>query len=655
MRKFSNILCCLILLGFFHTQLSAMTTQADRIINSEGQEIQLKGVNWFGFNNGSTMVDGLWGGSSLASDFATVVYRMQLLGFNAIRLPFSFKDLYDLAPRNYASSCQIPSQSTIQASVTNPSQPVPSTATIPPMIAPPTRVAGKCNDYVPNTSTLDRFVWVVNFFAKNGFYVLIDNHLREDQTALQNRQEWLELWKDLVGRISQDPLSKKMLMIDILNEPDQFGIRWEASAQAPGLKDLYISAMDALYPINPNALFFVEGTGQGGIGANWGDGFATDQTLINTYGLSSARPFFDTLLTKPYLNQVVISPHVYPPSVTGATQNYAGPGLYSRLTNSFGYLTQQGYCNASSCKMFPVAIGEFGSRFTEATDIQSLQDFAKYLNNAEAAADNKHHAIKNWFYWSWNANSGDTGGLVADNWVDLQWKKIDYLTTIGLKPWYMRDAPPVKTGTLCMKILPTSGLAKSDLKPIYVNNQAYTFADFNQAVCQSLPIGSYTVTAPQITTSTTQFNANPQTITISEGTTTSISIVYKGTPIQIPDQDLAVTVQLGTAWQENPSSGIYMNTINLFVKNNSAQAVSVPWKITLVNSAYTGVTSFWNLAINSVSNGQINGTVKESWQTLYPQGANTVNVGMIVSSTSSNFVPTSILINGKPVSFTVTK
>jgi len=79
----------------FALPLSAMTTKGDQIINSEGEVVELKGVNWFGFNNQSTMVDGLWGGpDSLSYDFATVVYRMQLLGFNAVRLPFSFHDLF---------------------------------------------------------------------------------------------------------------------------------------------------------------------------------------------------------------------------------------------------------------------------------------------------------------------------------------------------------------------------------------------------------------------------------------------------------------------------------------------------------------------------------------------------------------------------------
>ena len=38
------------------------------------------------------MTAGLWAGStSLTADFATVIWRMQLLGFNTIRLPFSFQ------------------------------------------------------------------------------------------------------------------------------------------------------------------------------------------------------------------------------------------------------------------------------------------------------------------------------------------------------------------------------------------------------------------------------------------------------------------------------------------------------------------------------------------------------------------------------------
>lgn len=53
-----------------------------------------QGVNWFGFETGEAMVNGLYANYanprnfSQVGDFATVVHRQQALGFNAIRLPF---------------------------------------------------------------------------------------------------------------------------------------------------------------------------------------------------------------------------------------------------------------------------------------------------------------------------------------------------------------------------------------------------------------------------------------------------------------------------------------------------------------------------------------------------------------------------------------
>ncbi len=55
----------------------------------------------------------------------------------------------------------------------------------------------------------------------------------------------------------------------------------------------------------------------------WGDGFVTDPGVIAQYGLTDPNPFFNTVLTRPYANQVVISPHYYPPSISGQTMKYA--------------------------------------------------------------------------------------------------------------------------------------------------------------------------------------------------------------------------------------------------------------------------------------------------------------------------------------------
>lgn len=41
----------------------------------------------------------------------------------------------------------------------------------------------------------------------------------------------------------------------------------------------------------------------------------------------------------------------------------------------------------------------------------------------------------------WNANSADTGGLVADDWESLVWHKINWMVEhMGLKPWWLRPS-----------------------------------------------------------------------------------------------------------------------------------------------------------------------------------------------------------------------
>ena len=53
---------------------------------------------------------------------------------------------------------------------------------------------GVCNEQVPNNSVYARFLWVVRFLTHNNFYVVIDNHLANDNTAATNPAQWAALW-----------------------------------------------------------------------------------------------------------------------------------------------------------------------------------------------------------------------------------------------------------------------------------------------------------------------------------------------------------------------------------------------------------------------------------------------------------------------------
>lgn len=78
--------------------------------------------------------------------------------------------------------------------------------------------------------------------------------------------------------------------------------------------------------------------------------------------------------------QTVITPHVYPPSITRAT--FLGTSLWEQCRTSFGYLQTTGYCppGGGGCIRFPIVVGEVGSAFETSEDKQWLQDFADFVN-----------------------------------------------------------------------------------------------------------------------------------------------------------------------------------------------------------------------------------------------------------------------------------
>lgn len=213
-----------------------LTTDSGNIIGPDGNILAFVGVNYFGFDDGNTMLDGLWAGSDqLTLDFATIVYRLQLLGFNAVRLPFSFQNIYNASPKSQTQSCSAVTDQAILSSVTKPGQSnIPSNQQIPQRASPAAQTPGVCNDYLPSDTTIDRFVWVVQYFTANNIYVLLDNQLNLDTTVLDNYQQWIKWWPDLVSRISQDPVASQKIMIDMLNEPDCQNLRWEAANGKPG-------------------------------------------------------------------------------------------------------------------------------------------------------------------------------------------------------------------------------------------------------------------------------------------------------------------------------------------------------------------------------------------------------------------------------------
>jgi aryl-phospho-beta-D-glucosidase BglC (GH1 family) len=454
-----------------------LATRGNRLVNAAtGAPVALRGLNWFGFNVGMGMVDGLWaGGHAAATDFGLIAYQIRLLGYNAVRLPFRWKDLNQRQIRQ-VKDCDPVSYQFLRDRLISPHVLDKYRHLELPGNAVPLRndQPGYCNTYVPNDDGWDRLLFVVQTFVAQGMYVVLDYQPMGTENHAYDVKEFVQEWKRLWAKTAclsnfQSDLQNRVF-VDVMNEPDSMQIRWEPEGGRPGARELYLETADALWEMTPNkVLFMFEGTGQNMFGLNWGNGFITDKRAIESRGLSDANPFFRALVAKPYVKASVLTPHMYPPSITRAT--FLGTALWEQTRTAWGYLQERGYCTGVSgsggrCTVFPIVMGETGSAYEEAEDKQWLNDFADFINAEGGARAYNSVPINGWLWWAYNENSGDTGGIVHNGWQDLHWEKINFMISrFGLRPWYLRsDAKAVPAPTsealpaIAAALLPGGGL-----------------------------------------------------------------------------------------------------------------------------------------------------------------------------------------------------
>ncbi|MDF2554737.1 MAG: glycosyl hydrolase family 5, partial [Microbacterium sp.] len=238
-----------------------------------------------------------------------------------------------------------------------------------------------------------------------GLTVILDRH-RPDSAAQSelwytdrhSEEEWIAHWRMLAERYRDDPT---VVGVDLHNEPHGAAC-WGCGDPARDWRAAATRAGNAVLEVNPHLLIIVGGVERQPDGTMtwWGGGLA---------GVAGAP------VELAVADRVVYSPHDYPASVSAqpwfSVPEYPA-NLEAMWERNWGYIATRGIA--------PVLLGEFGSTLRTDSDRLWLATLVDYLERTGIGFG----------YWSFNPDSGDTGGIVADDWRTPQQDKLDALRPI---------------------------------------------------------------------------------------------------------------------------------------------------------------------------------------------------------------------------------
>lgn len=243
-----------------------LAAAGSRIIDAKTRHpVYIKGINWFGFNVDLGMLNGLWaGGTDAATDFSKIAYQLSQLGFNAVRLPFAHNYLAKTDVWDPVRNCTILSERDLKLRLTDPQDISYRTWTLdlPDQLAPmQNKDKAKCNTYLPTRSNTDRFLFVIQQFVALGMYVVLDYQPQGLEQHPNNLSQFVGAWKSLWQKVTCLPNFNSdiagRVFIDVMNEPDSMGIKWESQGNKPGAEQLYLATADALWKMSPNKMIFM--------------------------------------------------------------------------------------------------------------------------------------------------------------------------------------------------------------------------------------------------------------------------------------------------------------------------------------------------------------------------------------------------------------
>jgi endoglucanase len=309
-------------------------TSGKRILDANGQQVRIAGVNWFGLETSTFAPHGLW-----VRNYKDMLDQIKSLGFNTVRLPYS-NQLFDPGSQ-------------------------------------PNGINFELNQDLIGLTGLEIIDRVVSHAGKIGLKIILDRHRPDASaqsplwyTAEYPETRWIADWKMLAARYKGDPT---VIGVDLHNEPrgaacwgcGEQSLDWRLAAQRAG---------NAILETNPNLLIIVEGIELYENAYYWWGG--------NLKGVSTAPVLLNVA------NRVVYSAHDYPASLFQQTwfnhPDYPSnlPGVWD---DYWGFIPKT--------NIAPLLMGEFGSRLETESDSKWLNALISYLGTG---SDGIHWVFWSW-------------------------------------------------------------------------------------------------------------------------------------------------------------------------------------------------------------------------------------------------------------------
>lgn len=357
-------------------------TEGNQIVDAQGNPVWLTGANWFGFNAGERVFHGLW-----SANITEVTASMADRGINIVRVPISTQLLLEWKNG--------------QAAV-------------------PAGVNTWANPELTGMTTLEVFDHFVDLAEQNGLKVMLDVHSAEADNSGHIYPVWYEgaitpevfysTWEWFADRYKDDDT---IVAYDLKNEPhgqpgEALRAKWDGSTDVDNWKHTAQTAARRILAINPNALILVEGIEvYPKAGQTWSSPKVDASNVGNFHNYwwgGNLRGVADHPVDLgSQQDQLVYSPHDYGPLVFEQPW-FAGAFDKASLTRdvwgpNWLYIHDQ--------EIAPLLVGEWGGRLGQ----DARQDRWMVALRDLMIEKQIHHT-----FWVLNPNSGDTGGLLLDDW-----------------------------------------------------------------------------------------------------------------------------------------------------------------------------------------------------------------------------------------------